>query len=92
MAQRSLAALAGKTAAERMQTVTLPDTTNDMGQVVRGGQALVRLMEDGSVQQVPVSASRPMGASASAQREVGTVSRVGNKEAVWDGSKWVPRQ
>lgn len=91
MAQRSLAALAGKTAADRMQTVTLPDTTNDMGQVVRGGQALVRLMEDGSVQQVPVSASQPTGASSSVQREVGTVSRVGNKEAVWDGSKWVPR-
>lgn len=92
VAQRSLAALAGKTAADRMQTVTLPDTTNDMGQVVRGGQALVRLMEDGSVQQVPVSASRPTGAASSVQREVGTVSRVGNKEAVWDGSKWVPRQ
>lgn len=91
MAQRSLAALAGKTAADRMQTVTLPDTTNDMGQVVRGGQALVRLMEDGSVQQVPVSASQPTGAASTAQRAVGTVSRVGNKEAVWDGSKWVPR-
>lgn len=56
LAQRSLAALAGKTAADRMQAVTLPDTTNDMGQVVRGGQALVRILEDGSVQQVPVGA------------------------------------
>jgi len=91
MAQRSLAALAGKTAADRMQTVTLPDTTNDMGQVVRGGQALVRLMEDGSVQQVPVSASQSQGSASTVQRAVGTVSRVGNKEAVWDGSKWVPR-
>lgn len=54
IAQRSLAALSGKTAADRMQTVTLPDTTNEMGQVVRGGQALVRVLEDGSVQQVPI--------------------------------------
>ena len=54
IAQRSLAALSGKTAADRMQTVTLPDTTNEMGQVVRGGQALVRVLEDGTVQQVPI--------------------------------------
>lgn len=57
-AQRNLAALSGKTAADRMQTVALPDTTNEMGQVVRGGQALVRVMEDGSVQQVPVGAQQ----------------------------------
>lgn len=56
LAQRSLAALAGKTAADRMQAVNLPDTTTDTGQVVRGGQALVRILEDGSVQQVPVGA------------------------------------
>jgi len=56
LAQRSLAALAGKTAADRLQTVNLPDTTTDMGAVVRGGQALVRIMEDGSAQQVPVGA------------------------------------
>lgn len=56
LAQRSLAALAGKTAADRMQAVNLPDTTNDMGQVVRGGQALVRILEDGTVQQVPIGA------------------------------------
>ncbi len=62
MAQRSLAALSGKTAADRMQTVTLPDTTNEMGQVVRGGQALVRELEDGTVQQVPIGAQR-QGAS-----------------------------
>lgn len=54
IAQRSLAALSGKTAADRMQTVTLPDTTNEMGQVVRGGQALVRVLEDGTVEQVPI--------------------------------------
>lgn len=56
LAQRSLAALAGKTAADRLQTVNLPDTTTDMGAVVRGGQALVRIMEDGTAQQVPVGA------------------------------------
>lgn len=56
LAQRSLAALAGKTAADRMQAVNLPDTTTDTGQVVRGGQALVRILEDGTVQQVPVGA------------------------------------
>jgi len=59
IAQGSLAALSGKTAADRMQTVTLPDTTNEMGQVVRGGQALVRVLEDGTVQQVPIGAQAP---------------------------------
>lgn len=58
VAQRNLAALSGKTAADRMQTVALPDTTNEMGQVVRGGQALVRVLEDGSVQQVPIGAQQ----------------------------------
>ena len=58
VAQRNLAALSGKTAADRMQTVTLPDTTNEMGQVVRGGQALVRTLEDGTVQQVPIGAQQ----------------------------------
>ena len=59
MAQRSLAAMSVKTAADRMQTVALPDTTNEMGQVVRGGQALVRVLEDGTVQQVPIGAQAP---------------------------------
>lgn len=68
VAQRSLAALSGKSAADRMQTVTLPDTTNDMGQVVRGGQALVRLLEDGSVQQVPITGAQ-QGASRAAPQE-----------------------
>lgn len=54
IAQRSLSALSGKTAADRMQTVALPDTTTDTGQVVRGGQALVRTLEDGTVEQVPI--------------------------------------
>ena len=59
-----------KDAPARMQTVALPDTTNEMGQVVRGGQALVRVLEDGTVQQVPIgtqqggapSAAPPAGA------------------------------
>lgn len=58
IAQRSLAVLGGKTAADRLQTVALPDTTNEMGQVMRGGQALVRTLEDGSVQQVPIGAQQ----------------------------------
>ena len=51
-----------------MQTVALPDTTNEMGQVVRGGQALVRVLEDGTVQQVPIGAqqgAQPMPKPAS---------------------------
>lgn len=59
IAQRSLSALSGKTAADRMQTVALPDTTTDTGQVVRGGQALVRTLEDGTVEQVPIGGQQP---------------------------------
>lgn len=71
VAQRNLAALSGKTAADRMQTVTLPDTTNEMGQVVRGGQALVRVLEDGSVQQVPIGAQQP-ALPPGMKRQIGT--------------------
>ena len=67
VAQRSLAALSGKTAADRMQTVALPDTV-DNGQVVRGGQALVRTLEDGTVEQVPIGAQGQGGAQPSANR------------------------
>lgn len=63
IAQRSLAALSGKTAADRMQTVALPDTTTDTGQVVRGGQALVRTLEDGTVEQVPIGRQGKGGAA-----------------------------
>lgn len=70
IAQGSLAALSGKTAADRMQTVTLPDTTNEMGQVVRGGQALVRVLEDGTVQQVPIGAQAPAPIAAPKAGEV----------------------
>ena len=60
VAQRSLVALSGKTAADRMQTVALPDTTTETGQVVRGGQALVRTLEDGTVEQVPIGGRKPL--------------------------------
>lgn len=72
MAQRSLAAMSDKTAADRMQTVTLPDTTNEMGQVVRGGQALVRVLEDGSVQQVPIGAQQGAALPPGMKRQIGT--------------------
>ena len=75
IAQRNLAALSGKTAADRMQTVALPDTTTDTGQVVRGGQALVRTLEDGTVVQVPVGAAQQGGAQPlppGMKRQVGT--------------------
>lgn len=72
VAQRNLAALSGKTAADRMQTVTLPDTTNEMGQVVRGGQALVRVLEDDSVQQVPIGAQGQAQLPPGMTRQVGT--------------------
>lgn len=72
VAQRNLAALSGKTAADRMQTVTLPDTTNEMGQVVRGGQALVRTLEDGTVQQVPIGAQQGTAVPPGMTKQVGT--------------------
>ena len=72
VAQRNLAALSGKTAADRMQTVALPDTTNEMGQVVRGGQALVRVLEDGSVQQVPIGAQQDAATPPGMTKQVGT--------------------
>ena len=72
VAQRNLAALSGKTAADRMQTVALPDTTNEMGQVVRGGQALVRTLEDGTVQQVPIGAQQGAAVPPGMTKQVGT--------------------
>ena len=97
IAQRNLAALSGKTAADRMQTVTLPDTTNEMGQVVRGGQALVRTLEDGTVVQVPVGAAQQGGAQPLPQdpskRKAGDVYTAPNGTRVkWDGKGLVPAQ
>ena len=72
VAQRDLAALNRKPAADRMQTVTLPDTTNEMGQVVRGGQALVRTREDGTVEQVPIGAQQGAAMPPGMTKQVGT--------------------
>ena len=72
VAQRNLAALSSKTAADRMQTVTLPDTTNEMGQVMRGGQALVRVLDDGTVQQVPIGAQQGAAMPPGMTKQVGT--------------------
>ena len=69
IAQRSLSILSGKTAADRMQTVNLPDTTNVMSGTVRGGQALVRTLEDGTVEQVPMGLQvgvKPIGQNSQA--------------------------
>ena len=68
LAQSTLAALSGKTAADRLQVVDLPKTLDEMGKPSGGGQALVRVREDGSVEQVPVGAqqaqARPIPAGA----------------------------
>ena len=82
VAQRNLSALSGKTAADRMQTVTLPDTTNEMGQVVRGGQALVRTLEDGTVQQVPIGTQR--GATAPLANHVAALKANPKQAAQFD--------
>ena len=97
LAQRSLSALSGKTAADRMQTVTLPDTTNEMGQTVRGGQALVRTLEDGTVEQVPIGAQQQGAAQPLPQdpskRKAGDVYTAPNGTLVkWDGKGLVPAQ
>ena len=72
VARRGLASLSDKTAADRMQTVTLPDTTNEIGQVVRGGQALVRVLEDGTAQQVPIGAQQGAALPPGMKRQIGT--------------------
>lgn len=72
IAQRSLSILSGKTAADRMQTVNLPDTTNEMGGTVRGGQALVRTLEDGTVEQVPIGGQQQPALPPGMKRQVGT--------------------
>ena len=97
IAQRNLAALSGKTAADRMQTVALPDTTTDTGQVVRGGQALVRTLEDGTVEQVPIGAQQQGAAQSLPQdpskRKAGDVYTAPNGTRVkWDGKGLVPAQ
>lgn len=72
VAQRSLAALSGKTAADRMQVVNLPDTVTDQGVVAKGGQALIRTLEDGTVERVPIAGTQEQGAQRAAPK-VGAV-------------------
>lgn len=72
VAQRSLAVLSGKTAADRMQAVNLPDTVTDQGVVLKGGQALVRTLEDGTVERVPIGGQQEQGARRAAP-QVGSV-------------------
>lgn len=72
IAQRSLSILSGKTAADRMQTVNLPDTLSDTGAPVRGGQALVRTLEDGTVEQVPIGGQQQPALPPGMKRQVGT--------------------
>ena len=82
VAQRSLSALSGKTAADRMQVVNLPDTDNGQGQVLKGGQALVRTLEDGTVEQVPIGTQR--GATAPLANHVAALKANPKQAAQFD--------
>ena len=82
VAQRNLAALSGKTAADRMQVVNLPDTDNGQGQVLKGGQALVRTLEDGTVEQVPIGGQR--GATAPLANHVAALKANPKQAAQFD--------
>ena len=91
MAQSTLAALNGKSAADRMQVVSLPDTIVD-GQKIGGGQALIRTREDGSVEQVPIGAQQ---AQAQALPEKGALVKgqtypTPRGAARWDGAQFIP--
>ena len=50
-----------------MQVVNLPDTVTDQGVVAQGGQALIRTLEDGTVEQVPIGGQGAKATSASNQ-------------------------
>lgn len=91
-AQSTLAALNGKTAADRMQTVNLPDTVDATGVKMSGGQALIRTREDGSVEQVPIGAQQ---AQAQALPEKGALVKgqtypTPRGAARWDGAQFIP--
>jgi len=95
IAQRSLAALSGKTAADRMQTVNLPDTVTDQGMVVKGGQALIRTLEDGTVEQVPIGRKAEQGGTTQPlpkkeQLVKGQVYQTARGQARWDGAMFQP--
>ena len=87
IAQRSLASLSGKTAADRMQVVNLPDTVTEQGVVAKGGQALIRTLEDGTVEQVPIGGKAELpqldkNAQAVAIRDNKSMSREQKVEAL----------
>jgi hypothetical protein len=69
LAQSTLAALNGKTAADRLQMVNMPDTVDASGQTIRGGQVPIRINEDGSIEQVPVGAQQAQTNAPTTQAE-----------------------
>ena len=80
-----------KDAPARMQTVTLPDTTNEMGQVMRGGQALVRELRDGTVEQVQIGAAQaPQALPPKDQLKAGKTYPTPRGPARWDGNQFTP--
>ncbi|PTT42363.1 hypothetical protein DBR23_03660 [Acidovorax sp. HMWF018] len=95
IAQRSLASLSGKTAADRMQVVNLPDTVTDQGVVAKGGQALIRTLEDGTVEQVPIGGKADQGGTIQPlpkkeQLVKGQVYQTARGQARWDGAMFQP--
>lgn len=88
IAQRSLSALSGKTAADRMQVVNLPDSESANNQVLKGGQALVRTLEDGTVEQVPIGgqqkATTPPSKDSLTKGQI--VDLPGGRKGRWNGS------
>lgn len=83
---KQIQALAGKSDKPQMHVVNRPDTMDERtGQKLGGGQSMVVQGADGVFRELPV------GASQQTQRPIGTVSDVGGKKAVWDGSKWIEK-
>lgn len=75
-------------AAARMTVVNRPDTMAADGvTVLKGGQTAFVQDANGSIREVPIGGQ----GQQVQQRAVGTVSDVGGKKAVWDGSKWIPQ-
>ena len=96
IAQRNLSAMSGKTAADRMQVVKLPDSETSTGQKKDGGQAVIRTLEDGNVEQVPIggqTSSVSLMPSDPAQRKVGSIYTLADGRRVqWDGKGAKPVQ
>lgn len=81
---------------QRMRDIEGKGADVDPYLVVPGGQ---QTNSEGQVYTAPSSVFnrrsgtylQQPGAKAATQYAVGTVSRVGNREATWDGSKWIPK-